>query len=121
MKLTIAHLLVSIREILSDSYSDAYRWSDVTLIRFIYEGIVRITNIRPESKYVDFKLTEINIPIVNGSASEEKNKPFPIDDRWSSAIVHYACYRAFQLDESDTMNSSRANEHLNFFNTWSQL
>lgn len=126
MKLTIAHLLVSIREILSDSYAEAYRWSDVMLIRFIYEGITKLNQIRPESRYVDYELTEIKPPSLidnpeDAEMTSYKSSDFPIDDRWSSSVIHYACYRAFQLDESDTMNGQRASEHLGYFNTWSQL
>lgn len=126
MKLTIAHLLLSIRELLSDKYADAYRWSDATLIRFIYEGIMRLNQVRPESRYVNYKLIDIETPIIldndeDNTVSSYKEKEFPLDSRWSAPVIHYACYRAFQLDESDIMNGQRANEHLGYFNTWSQL
>jgi hypothetical protein len=126
MKLTIAHLLLSIRELLSDKYEEAYRWSDATLIRFIYEGIMRLNQVRPESRYVNYKLIDIETPIILDNDEDNivgsyKEKEFPLDSRWSAPVIHYTCYRAFQLDETDTMNGQRANEHLGYFNTWSQL
>lgn len=126
MKLTIAHLLLSIRELLSDKYEEAYRWSDATLIRFIYEGIMRLNQVRPESRYVNYKLIDIETPIILDNDEDNivgsyKEKEFPLDSRWSAPVIHYACFRAFQLDETDTMNGQRANEHLGYFNTWSQL
>lgn len=123
MKLTIANLLVSIREILSDSYEEAYRWGDAMLIRFIYEGIMKLNQVRPESRYVNYKLIDIDAPTIveEDSVDSYKEQEFPLDSRWSMPIIHYTCYRAFQLDETDTMNGQRANEHLGYFNTWSQL
>ena len=72
---------------------------------------------------MNYKLIDIDFPNVveEDSIDSYKEEEFPLDSRWSMPIIHYTCYRAFQLDETDTMNGQRANEHLGYFNTWSQL
>lgn len=123
-------IIQSAREILFDTYPEAYRWGDLMLLRFLYEGIQKLNMIRPESRYIGMDVVEIDIPdlIEAGDESEIKAQievamgtDFPINSRWKDAIVHYICARAFQLDESDTMNASRYSEHMGLFTTWAKM
>jgi hypothetical protein len=83
--------------------------------------------IRPESRYVGMNVVSYEEPdLGDDSESTESIRElmeltFPINPRWKDAIVHYICARAFQLDESDTMNASRYSEHMSQFSTWAKL
>ena len=123
-------IVQSAREILFDTYHEAYRWNNLMLLRFLYEGIQKLNMIRPESRYIGMDIVDIDIPdlVEAGDESEIRlkettalDKDFPINIRWKDAIVHYICARAFQLDESDTMNASRYSEHMGLFTTWAKM
>ena len=126
----IKSIINSAREILFDNYPEAYRWGDLMLLRFLYEGIQKLNMIRPESRYNGMTLVDFSEPDLSGSDNEESNqmlieeemaKDFPVNSRWKDAIVHYICARAFQLDESDTMNAQRYSEHMSMFTTWAKM
>ena len=118
------------REILSDTYAEAYRWSNLMLLRYLYEGIQKLHMIRPESRYDGVSLVEYSEPDLTTSGDESSDNlkaeeilsmDFPLNPRWKDAIVHYICAMAFQIDNSDTMNAQRYSEHIGMFTTWGKM
>ena len=110
---TFGEVIEKAREILNDKYPEAYRWKDPQLLRFAYDGITYLNKIRPESRYSGVELVVLNIPkiedeINNVELMQLKDAPVPLDERWIAVITHFIAGTALGLDDSDTLNASRA-------------
>lgn len=116
----------------------AVRWKDEELLRFLFSGVTALEKIRPSVRYQGMRLVEREFPAVeptaaqveearagkSGEAADEaeaalrdsvvasaSSAPVRVDRHYHEALVHYAVYRAFQMDENDATPSYRANMH----------
>lgn len=97
------------RFILTDTDAASYRWADVLLIRWLNDGVLLITEMRPESlltgPYTLGTLTDVSA--IGDTIS--------IDDRYRESLVDYVVARAFAQDAQDKQDLARANSHFSQF------
>lgn len=131
--LTYGDLLARTREMLMDQghgRANALRWKDEELLRYLFAGVTALEKIRPAARYVGMRLVERTFPEVEPTAAEMEGKteqeieairiatlasaklfPCLIDRHFHEGVVHYACYRALQMDENDATPAYRSNMH----------
>lgn len=131
--LTYGDLLARTREMLMDQghgRANALRWKDEELLRYLFAGVTALEKVRPAVRYVGMKLTEREFPKVEPTTAELTGKtdqeiaslrldildsakaaPCLVDRHFHEAVVHYACYRALQMDENDATPAYRSNMH----------
>lgn len=132
--LTYGDLLARTREMLLDTGDGrngrpgTYRWKDEELLRYLFAGVTAMEKIRPSVRYIGMRLAERQFPPVEptaaqiAAASDEdaaraavldaaRATPCLVDRHYHDGLVHYACYRALQMDENDATPAYRSNMH----------
>ena len=114
------------RELLSDRNPDRYRWLDEELLRFVAQGIEALASVRPASRYLGTRLVRRAYPdippraattdeayqnAINGFA----DSPLLVDPQWHDALVEFACYKAYTMDQADAGNLAIAEKHYKKF------
>ncbi len=120
---TAGSIEASARDIVNDTV-EAFRCSPPAMLRYVWEGVRKLWQVRPESRYVGLALVSYTLPTIADTATDEeitaaRAVAVPIDDRWVDAIVEYVCFKFFQRDEADTANSKLASDHMALFMAWS--
>lgn len=106
--MTMGKLKDWVRVLLSDTVED-YRWDDPYIYSSLIHGYRHLQNIRPESRYVNGKITDFVYPECDaknpggGYLMEEMETPVQ-DHRWDMGAVYYACSLCLERDNSDTAN-----------------
>lgn len=111
---TYGTLLARTREMLMDTghgSANAVRWKDEELYRFLFDGVTALEKIRPAVRYQGMRLVDRTFPAVVNAV----NAPVLVERHFHEAIVHYACYRALQMDENDATPAYRSNMHYKRF------
>ena len=121
------------RLILLDTYSDAYRFEPKEIYQALWEGLKHIRSIRPESRYLDGLLVDLQLrtsdssPWVdfyipeNQAIEVYRASKISMEDDWREAAVYYIVHRMYLKDDSDTQNANLATQYLNMFNTAAQI
>ena len=107
---TYGTLLARTREMLMDEghgSANAKRWKDEELYRFLFDGVTAMEKLRPAIRYQGMRLAERTFP----SVASAESAPVLVDRHYHEGIVHYACYRALQMDENDATPAYRSNMH----------
>lgn len=108
--LTISQLHNRVRtEILMDTDSSNYRWSDAVMIEFTKQTMYELMRVKPHlliddegtATRSDDKLEGITLNDIATSVS-----PFP--EAYNEALIHGIAHRCFMQDSSDAYNAQRA-------------
>jgi hypothetical protein len=97
--LTAADVVSKAREIVNDRTAEMYRFSDELLLQYVWDGIRELGNLRP----------------LYGTIAGSGAGTLPIDDRWGGCLEYYVASRAYQIDDSDTVNAKLASDYLALF------
>ena len=117
---TWGELLARTRKMLMDEAGyhpgRAIRWEDSELLRFLFSGVTELEKIRPSVRYQGMRLVDRQFPELPVEATEAQiaaasAQPVRLDIHYHDGLVHYAVYRAFEMDENDATPSYRANMH----------
>jgi len=104
--MTLAGLTTEVRKLIDDN-EVPYRWSDAIVCRYLADAIVRLNNSRPESLYINGRLTDISFPDDVGSFV------LPAEyGRWHVAFQYYAASRCLEEDAADTNNKELAADYM---------
>ena len=114
------------RELLSDRNPQRYRWLDEELLRFVAQGIEALASVRPASRYLGTRLVRRAYPEIpprtadTDSAYEDAinafaDSPLLVDPQWHDALVEFACYKAYTMDQADAGNLAIAEKHYKKF------
>lgn len=100
--MTLADLIGDVRKLVDDNEVE-YRWPDADICKYLADAIVRLNNSRPESLYINGRLTEIVFPDGYGTfvLPEEYS-------RWHVGFCYYAAARCLEEDSADTVNQQLA-------------
>lgn len=123
------------RELLSDRNPERYRWLDEELLRFVAQGIEALASVRPASRYLGTRLVRRaypdipDAPVPNPDSADYEaqktayenaindfaNSPLLVDPQWHDALVEFACYKAYTMDQADAGNLAIAEKHYKKF------
>ena len=122
------------RELLSDRNPDRYRWLDEELLRFVAQGIEVLASVRPASRYLGTRLVRRSYPDIPDRAkalppnptqaqrdayeaaiNDFADSPLLVDPQWHDALVEFACYKAYTMDQADAGNLAIAEKHYKKF------
>ncbi len=104
--MTLAELIPEVRKLIDDNEVE-YRWSDTDVCKYLADAIVRLNNCRPESLYIDGRLTETTFP------SNVATFALPGEyARWHVAFAYYAAARCLEEDAADTQNRELAADYM---------
>lgn len=104
--MTLNALIPSVRRLISDLEKE-YRWSDEVICGYLRDAVKRLNNARPESRYINKRLTDIEFPDDVGTFV------LPAEyDRWHQGLVYYAAARCLEEDAADTANRELANDFM---------
>ena len=138
---TYGNLLARLREMLMDQghgRANALRWKDEELLRYLFAGVTALEKIRPAVRYQGMRLVDRVFPLVEPTQAQideatagmtpaeaeaaetalrlatlesAKLAPVLVERHFHEGIVHYAAYRALQMDENDATPAYRSNMH----------
>tara|TARA_R110002167_G_scaffold52967_4_gene152353 strand:+ start:897 stop:1247 length:351 start_codon:yes stop_codon:yes gene_type:complete len=92
MAWTINEAIASIREILKDEVSDAYRYSDESLIRIMNIGFTELHTKRPDAFIVSEPWTVVKV--------SDMDAAFPVALNFFNPIIYFVCgYAELRDDE----------------------
>lgn len=98
--MTLNNLIPEVRNLVSDnSSSNGYRWTDSKIILFLCQSIKLLGMMRPESRYINGRLTDIDF----GSVPDNFIIPNELM-RWRDGFVYFAAAKCLEEDSSDTAN-----------------
>ncbi len=104
--MTLAELIPDVRRLIEDTEIE-YRWPDTDICKYLADAIVRLNNCRPESLYINGRLSETIFP-TNKSEFELPDEY----DRWHVAFAYYAAARCLEEDAADTQNRELAADYM---------
>ena len=104
--MTLNALIPSVRRLINDLEKD-YRWADEVICGYLHDAVVRLNNARPESRYINKRLTDIVCPEDVGTFVLPGEY-----DRWHQGFVYYAAARCLEEDAADTANKDLANDFM---------
>lgn len=104
--MTLTDLVDNVRKLIDDT-TEEYRWPTVNICKYLSDAVVRLNNCRPESLYVNGRLTETTFPpnVAYWEMPEEYK-------RWHVAFIYYAAARCLEEDSADTQNRELANDYM---------
>lgn len=122
------------RELLSDRNPERYRWLDEELLRFVAQGIEALASVRPASRYLGTRLvrrvypdipprdkvlppnpTQAQVDAYEAAINDFADSPLLVDPQWHDALVEFACYKAYTMDQADAGNLAIAEKHYKKF------
>lgn len=114
------------RELLSDRNPERYRWLDEELLRFVAQGIEALASVRPASRYLGTRLVRRSYPDIPPRTADTDeayenainafaDSPLLVDPQWHDALVEFACYKAYTMDQADAGNLAIAEKHYKKF------
>lgn len=104
--MTLVDLVADVRKLIDDEKM-SYRWSDSDICKYLADAVVRLNNSRPESLYINGRLTETTFP------SDKRTFEMPSEySRWHVAFCYYAAARCLEEDAADTTNQSLATDYM---------
>ncbi len=114
------------RELLSDRNPERYRWLDEELLRFVAQGIEALASVRPASRYLGTRLVRRVYPDIpprtattdaayEAAINDFADSPLLVDPQWHDALVEFACYKAYTMDQADAGNLAIAEKHYKKF------
>ena len=114
---TVGSVEDQVRTALLDTYEDAYRYAPKEIYYAMRDGLNHIRNMRPEAKYVDGELVDLNFPTIPTSAETTAIRATTVnmEDRWLEAIVFYCIHRMYTKDDTDTQNQQLAATYYSMF------
>jgi len=101
-------VIATVRRILNDETVDAYRWTDVALVRYVDFAQRALQKSRPDLLYSGGAMTAVTEVTATSTV-------LAFDEDSLEALAHYAIYMGFTEDGDETGNESRAQKHLDFF------
>ena len=100
--MNLGDIVHEVRELVNDQF-ESYRWGNEIILSFLKDSVVRLNNIRPDSRYLNGRIFDIEWP-KDLSAFEIPNEYL----RWKQGFVYYASARCLEMDSSDTNNLTLA-------------
>jgi hypothetical protein len=98
---TYQNLLDEAREILQDTDSDGYRYSDTILLNTLNRGLQELGRIRPDAYWITFDTEDIQIPEL---ATGDLGTTFPISMQFFAPLVSFVCAWCEVLDDEFTVD-----------------
>lgn len=107
------------RIILLDTDETAPRFEAKELFFAMRDGMVQTRSVRPESRYHDGVLVDLDFPMPTDwddiSVATASEADLKMDDRWLEAIVYYVVHRMYMKDDPDTQNANLAKNYLDLY------
>lgn len=101
--MTLNNLIPEVRALINDSSMSGVRWDDLKIIDFLTQSIVLLGMMRPESKYINGKLVDIDFGF-DKSLFIIPNELM----RWKDGFVYFAAGKCLEEDSTDTANMQLA-------------
>lgn len=105
---TLGGLIPNVREILRDTDSTRYHYTDMQILLGAVDGFRRLLGIRPEARYVGGVLADVTFP---PTELELKAFSVSIEDRWRLGLVYFAASRCYEIDVTDTVNMQLSQQY----------
>ena len=120
--MTVADIIKVARRILLDTV-EPYRWTHEEMRESLQMGISALHCIRPETMYVNDRLTDgIVLPEYDPAEDPGDVKTeIPIHMRFKEALAYYICYMCYRVDDADTVSFQQAEDYLGKFQTKAQI
>lgn len=99
MECSLGSFVPEIRTLIRDTI-EPYHVDTSKIVGFVRDAFVHMWSVRPESRYLDFRLSDMTWP-VGGDQSEIMMR---FDDRWRLGLVYYAAARCYENDITDSVN-----------------
>lgn len=134
--MTIGEIEKQARTILLDTNEDGFRFTPTEMFLSLKTAIKRSRTMRPESKYVDCRLTgkpllvdgdeaDFVVPTsfhatINGrtfSLEAYRGIELNMESRWEEALVYFVVHQMYMKDDADTTNANLAATYYNYFTT----
>lgn len=111
--MTVNEIESRARKILLDD-TEPYRWTSENIREEIVDAVRHMQSIRPETRYVEGRLTDYTIP-------DDDEEPLLCEDRFREALVYYVVYKCYLTDDTDTVNAQLAENYLAKSNQYLQI
>ena len=116
--MTLGDMEKRVRFIVGDS-NEPYRFEAGFVITSLCEGIERLRGLRPESRYFGLRLFNWVRPSalkIEGMTDAETItvrafEPY-FDPKWNDAVANFSASRCYEYDQSDTLNTQLAADHM---------
>lgn len=104
--MTLLDLVGDVRKLIDDNVVE-YRWPDADICKYLADAIVRLNNCRPESLYINGRLSETVF------LDDKRTFVLPSEyARWHVAFCYYAAARCLEEDAADTTNQTLATDYM---------
>ena len=116
--MTLGEMEMRVRYIIGDHHK-RYRFESGFVLTALCEGVERLREIRPESRYFGVSLFDWERPtgmtpkdmededVAAAQATELYTNP-----KWNAALCAFAASRCYEHDQSDTANAALAADHM---------
>lgn len=119
--MTLGEMEKRVRMIVGDRF-ETYRFSPGFVLTALCEGVERLRDIRPESRYFNLALFDwarpagLSVESTSDAdaAAAQAFEPY-FDAKWNDAVVSYAASRCYESDQGDTANAQLAAEQMSKF------
>jgi hypothetical protein len=100
----------------------------------VAQGIEALASVRPASRYLGMRLvrrvypdipprnkvlppnpTQAQVDAYEAAINDFANSPLLVDPQWHDALVEFACYKAYTMDQADAGNLAIAEKHYKKF------
>lgn len=103
----ISGILTKVRELLRDNSAAVHNYTDQQIAQGAVDGCYQLFSIRPESRYVNGVLTDVEFSSTHATLVEQD---IPIPEKWVLGVIYYAAARCYEIDVTDTVNLQLANQ-----------
>ena len=105
MKISV--IIPKVRELLRDNSAAVHHYTDQQIAQGAVDGCRLLFCERPESRYVNCVLTDIEFSDIHATLVEQD---IPIKEKWVLGVIYYAAARCYEIDVTDTVNLQLANQ-----------
>ena len=102
-------LIDKVRDLISDTFGPDYRWSTVTMVHWLNEGVAAMFEMHPEFFYVDSVVTEAPEPLASASID------LITTQTGQKVLINYVAYRCLLRDNEDSETLQQATKFLELY------
>ena len=134
-RFTVGEVEHQARLVLLDTHEDAYRFEPDGIYAAMKDGLIRLRQDCPSSRYVAGLMVDLTFDVRNSETGvvtasfddipnqeyaaqnnfQVKNLVVNMERTWMTALVYYIVHRMYMRDDADTANAALADRYLQLF------